>query len=273
METFLQDVRYGIRMLGKSPAFTAAAVLTLALGIGANTAIFSIVNSVLLKPLPFERPERVMLVAETWKGQHGSVSAGNFVDWQRESMVLEQLAAAQVSSFNLAAQENPERIVGDRVTYNFFSVFGVAPMLGRRAERQRLVPWWRCRTNSPVGRLHLAVGQAHTEILSQTLATNIFGANSHLFAVVFRPLDFVGTVRLRGHRCDCSVESSYFEHDSQKCRTPSTGRNDSDNSFPSVDIGFRCHQCPAWRGSCRSSVLIIHLCLWLLLRGYVLLLV
>jgi putative ABC transport system permease protein len=131
METLLQDVRYGFRMLGKSPAFTAAAVLTLALGIGANTAIFSIVNSVLLKPLPFDRPERVMLVAETWKGQQGSVSAGNFVDWQRESMVFKQLAAAQVSSFNLAAQENPERIVGDRVTYNFFSVFGVRPLLGR----------------------------------------------------------------------------------------------------------------------------------------------
>jgi putative ABC transport system permease protein len=131
MGTLLQDVRYGFRMLVKSPAFSVAAVLTLGLGIGANTAIFSMVNSVLLKPLPFDRPERVMLVAETWKGQPGSVSAGNFVDWQQQSTVFEQLAAAQVSSFNLAAQENPERIVGDRVTHNFFAVFGVAAMLGR----------------------------------------------------------------------------------------------------------------------------------------------
>ena len=131
METLLQDVRYGFRMLGKTPVFTAVAVITLALGIGANTAIFSVVNSVLLKPLPFDRPERVMLVRETWQGQNGSVSAGNFVDWQQQSTTFEQLGAAQVSSFNFAAQETPERVVGDRVTHNFFSVFGVAPILGR----------------------------------------------------------------------------------------------------------------------------------------------
>jgi hypothetical protein len=76
METLLQDVRYGFRMLVKSPAFAAVTVITLALGIGANTAIFSMVNSVLLRPLPFDQPERVMLVAETWQGQNGS--AGQF---------------------------------------------------------------------------------------------------------------------------------------------------------------------------------------------------
>jgi putative ABC transport system permease protein len=140
METLLQDVRYGFRMLVKSPAFAAVTVITLALGIGANTAIFSMVNSVLLRPLPFDQPERVMLVAETWQGQNGSVSAGNFVDWQQQNTAFEQLAAAQVSSFNFAAQDTPERVVGDRVTHNFFSVFGVAPMLGRTFARSEDQP-------------------------------------------------------------------------------------------------------------------------------------
>jgi putative ABC transport system permease protein len=131
MEALLHDARYGVRMLRKNPGFTAVTIITLAIGIGANTTIFSAVNGVLLKPLPFEQPERVVLVAETWKGQNGRVSAGNFVDWQEQSTAFEQLAAAQISSFNLATQNAPERIIGDRVTYNFFSVFGVAPILGR----------------------------------------------------------------------------------------------------------------------------------------------
>jgi putative ABC transport system permease protein len=131
METTLQDLRYGFRMLRKSPLFTTVAILTLALGIGANTAIFSVVNNVLLKPLPFDRPERVMLVAETWQGLNGRVSAGNFIDWQQQTTAFERLAAGQVFSFNLATREAPERIVGNRVTHNFFSVFGVAPILGR----------------------------------------------------------------------------------------------------------------------------------------------
>jgi putative ABC transport system permease protein len=131
METLLQDVRYGFRMLGKAPAFTAVAVITLALGIGANTAIFSAVNSVLLKPLAFDQPERVMLIAETWRGQHGSVSAGNFFDWQQQSASFEPMALAQAWSFNFAAGETPERIVGGRVTHDFFSVFRVPPILGR----------------------------------------------------------------------------------------------------------------------------------------------
>ena len=132
METLFQDVRHGFRMLMKNPGFTAVAVITLALGIGANTAVFSVVNAVLLRPLPFDSPDRVMSVSEVWQGQAGGgVSAGNFIDWQQASRAMEQLAAAQVSTFNLGSEQTPERIIGDRVTHNFFSVFAVSPLLGR----------------------------------------------------------------------------------------------------------------------------------------------
>jgi len=131
METLMQDVRYGLRMLRKSPGFTAAAVVTLALGIGVNAVIFSAVYSVLLKPLPFDHPDRVLLASETWQGNRGRVSVGNLLDWQQQTTVFEQLAAAQTSSFNLAASESPERIAGERVTHNFFAAFGAQPLLGR----------------------------------------------------------------------------------------------------------------------------------------------
>ena len=141
----------------------------------------------------------------------------------------------------------------------------------QRAERQTSIPWWRCGTNSNAPRLRLLGGQTTTENPAQDFRNRHFRNQFALVCRGFRTIDFAGTVRLRRHRCDCPEESSYFEHDSQKCRTPSPGRNDSDNSFPSVDIGFRCHQCPARRGSCGSPVLGLHLCLWLLLRGSVLL--
>src|SRR5690349_16691282 len=109
MGAFLQDLRYGIRMLEKNPGFTSVAVLTLALGIGANTAIFSVVNAVLLRPLAIEDPSRVVYLQEQWRGIFPGLSVGNFADVQRQSASYTELCASNEASFNLATAEPPER--------------------------------------------------------------------------------------------------------------------------------------------------------------------
>jgi predicted permease len=139
MKTFLQDFRYALRMLRKSPGFAAVAVGTLAVGIGANTAIFSLVRAVLLDPLPFGQPERVAMVMEVWKGRRGNVAPGMFADLQRDNRSFDRLAASRYASMNLAVGDEAERVLGASVTHEFFPVFGVAPVLGRtfRPEEDR----------------------------------------------------------------------------------------------------------------------------------------
>ncbi|MGA9769122.1 MAG: ABC transporter permease [Blastocatellia bacterium] len=133
METLLKDVRFGVRMLVKNPGFAVVAVIALALGIGANTAIFSVVNAVLLRPLPFEAPDRLMVIRETKLPQFPefSVAPGNFLDWQKQSTVFEQMAAIQTSPFNLVGTGEPERLQGQRVTDGFFAMLGAQPQIGR----------------------------------------------------------------------------------------------------------------------------------------------
>src|SRR2546423_14002522 len=104
MNTWTQDLRYGTRILLKNPAFTIVAVLTLAVGIGANTAIFSVVNAVLFRPLAMVQPDRVMLLTEIWRGRDGGdVSVGNFVDIRQQNSVFSSIAASANAAFNLAA--------------------------------------------------------------------------------------------------------------------------------------------------------------------------
>jgi len=131
MSSWIQDIRYALRSFGKSPGFTAAAVATLAIGIGANAAIFGLVEAVILRPLPFDQPDRVVFVAETWNDRRGNVSAGNFADLRAAARSFESLAAVRYGSFNLAEAGEPERVEGARVTQDFFKVFGVAPLRGR----------------------------------------------------------------------------------------------------------------------------------------------
>src|SRR5215831_16785378 len=132
MESLLQDMRYALRMFRNNPGFTAVAVLTLALGIGANTAIFSVVSAVLLRPLPYPNPDRMFLLTEVWRGQPGgSVSGGNFADWKAQSTAFDHVAAMQISSFNLATEGTPDRVSGERVSAGFLETFGVTPILGR----------------------------------------------------------------------------------------------------------------------------------------------
>jgi predicted permease len=126
-----QDTTYAVRQLVRTPAFTAIAVLTLALGIGATTAIFSAVRSVVLRPFPFAHPERVMVVNERWQGNDGAVSDGNFVDWYARQTSFEKLAAEQFTGFTVADKSSSDRLVGGKVTKDFFAVFGMRPALGR----------------------------------------------------------------------------------------------------------------------------------------------
>src|SRR5262245_24451888 len=139
MNTVLQDFRYAIRTLLRSPGFSALAIVTLALGIGANTAIFSLVHAVLLNPLPFANGDRVGVVMETWRDRRGNVAAGNFADLKAASRSFERLAAVRYTTYNLSGNEAPERVDGARVTHEFFDVFGVRPQMGRvfRPEEDR----------------------------------------------------------------------------------------------------------------------------------------
>src|SRR5689334_12200948 len=134
MDTILHDLRFGIRLLMKNPGFSAVAILALALGIGANTAIFSVVDAVLFKPLPFDHPERLV---EVWerdlnKGDdHDSVMASNYLDWKNRSRVFQDMAAHTGGPVNLSGTAEPERIRGARVSAGLFGVLGVRPQLGR----------------------------------------------------------------------------------------------------------------------------------------------
>ena len=132
LETLLQDVHFGLRMLRKNPGFTAVAVLTLALGIGANTAIFSVIDGMLLNPVPFREPDRIVSVHSRMPlFPHLGVSYPNFLDWQRESHSFEQMAAWRMDDFGLTGSGEPEMLKGEMVSTNFFSLLGVRPILGR----------------------------------------------------------------------------------------------------------------------------------------------
>src|SRR5262249_39211331 len=114
IEDLWQDLHYGARMLLKGPGFTLIVVITLALGIGANTTIFSLVNALLLRPLPYPDPDRLMVIRETKapEVQNSQVSPGNFLDWQKQNKVFARLEALTVKDFNLSGDGNPERVRG-----------------------------------------------------------------------------------------------------------------------------------------------------------------
>ncbi|HXG68900.1 MAG TPA: ABC transporter permease [Blastocatellia bacterium] len=133
MQILRQDIRYSARMLMKKPAFTAIAVLTLALGIGANTAIFTIVNAVLLRPLPYPEPERILQLGPDWAGSFQGVSPPKFIFWREHSQAFEAIAASQPTGagVNLAGVDEPEFVPGLRVSVDFFRVLGVNPVMGR----------------------------------------------------------------------------------------------------------------------------------------------
>jgi putative ABC transport system permease protein len=150
LESPFRDARFGLRTLGRSPSFTLVAVLTLGLGIGANTAIFSLVDAVLLQPLPFDDPDRLVMIWEdaTKLGYPQTEAApGNFLDWKSQATSFQDLAAYYGDALNLTGSGSPERIDVVRVTPNLLSLLGVEPALGR----------WFVETETPAGDFRVAL--------------------------------------------------------------------------------------------------------------------
>jgi hypothetical protein len=165
-DEMIQDLRYGVRMLLKNPGFTLVAVFTLSLGIGVNTAIFGIVNAVLLRPLPFKEPERLVMVWESnaAKGQtKGAVGSANFTDWKNQNRVFESLAAYASWNYNLTSGDEPQRLTAALVTAGFFQMLGTEAAVGRV-----LLPEDDQEANENV------------VVLSQALWQNRFGANREI---------------------------------------------------------------------------------------------
>ena len=181
MQSLLQDLRYAARMLLRNPGFTLVAVVTLALGIGANTAIFSVVHAVLLRPLPYPESEQLAWV---WmdnrkEGIHEDITSWpNFVDWRTQNQVFEGLAGVRDRTFNLTGSGEPEELRGANVTINFFDLMRVNPKTGRgftsdeeQEGRDRVVVignglWQRRFSGDPnvVGQMLSLNGQNHTII-------------------------------------------------------------------------------------------------------------
>ncbi len=175
MHTLWQDIRYGMHMLLKSPSFTLVAVVALALGIGANTAIFSVVNAVLLRPLPYKNPERLVMMWQTNLRQgigQDSVAAPNFLDWREQSQSFEHMAAYRGQSFNLTVGDKPEQLPGAVVSASFFQVLGVKAALGRLPQTE---------VDQPGGNL--------VAVLSHGLWQRHFGADPNLIG---KPLTLNG---------------------------------------------------------------------------------
>jgi putative ABC transport system permease protein len=134
MEMLWQDLRYAVRTGRKAPGFTLVALLTLALGIGANTAVFSILKAAVLDPLPFPQPDRLAQIWETNRrrdARREPISPHNFTDWRSQSRAFDEMAAYEYEAFALTGAGEPERIAVNSVTPGFFRVLGVKPVLGR----------------------------------------------------------------------------------------------------------------------------------------------
>lgn len=215
MVTLWQDLRYGARVLVKSPGFTSVAVLTLALGIGANTTIFSVINSLLFKPIPFPEAERLVLVWESDANEPQSryiVSAPNFEDWRRQNDVFANMTLFDSAGkgYNLSGDAEPERVSGVRVSASFFEVLGVRPQLGRTFLPDEDTPGkhrvlviddglWRSRYGadpSIVGKTVRVDGEAYTLIgvMPPGFEFQFGGPSRHLWA----PIDYTEGDRDRG---------------------------------------------------------------------------
>jgi predicted permease len=175
LDSLLKDLRFALRSLARRPSFTLLTLATIGLGIGANTAIFTVVNSVLLQPLPYPEPDELVMVWEQdrvrgWERVPGS--AEDFLVWRDESATLESLAGGAGASFSLTGDAAPEQVSGFRVTGDFFDVFGVAPLHG-----------------VPFGRESTVAGQDRKVVLSHGLWTRRFGEDPSL---VGRTIDVDG---------------------------------------------------------------------------------
>ncbi|HWQ31520.1 MAG TPA: ABC transporter permease [Blastocatellia bacterium] len=141
MQNFRRDLRFSVRVLLRQPAVTLVSIITLALGIGAGSAIFSVVNAVLLRPLPFREPEALIRIWETFQpGGYGTASVPNLKDWREQNEAFTALAAYQFANYGLQGREQPERVAAATVSANFFELLGVPPHLGRAFREDEEAP-------------------------------------------------------------------------------------------------------------------------------------
>ncbi|MBV8856408.1 MAG: ABC transporter permease [Acidobacteria bacterium] len=171
MRALIRDLRFGVRMLLKNSGFTLVAVLTLALGIGANTAIFSVVNAVLLRPLDYGEPERVVALWENVpaKGGRWRVAPANFLDWKGQNQVFEEVGAFGASTLNLTGEGEPAELQGSRVSEGYFGALGVRPALGRAFLAEEFEP-----------------GKGQVVILGQGLWRRRFGSDPNVLGKTVR---------------------------------------------------------------------------------------
>jgi putative ABC transport system permease protein len=166
MNTLLYDLRYGIRMLLKNPGFTFAALITLALGIASSTAIFSVIDGVLLHPLPYPDSENIMVISPTTRstGAPGGASApANYIDWAAQNDVFAFMSASRGEQFSLSDSDRPERVRGTMATSSMFQLFGIAPILGRTFQPSDEQP-----------------GRSHVVVLSSELWARRYGSDRNI---------------------------------------------------------------------------------------------
>jgi len=166
MNGVLQDLRYALRQLGKSPGFTTVAVIALALGIGSTTAIFSVVDAVLLRPLPYPESDRIVNVSLSQRSTGvggGAVSPGDYLDWAAQNHVFAYTAASRGWPVNLGGGDRPERVRGTMTSGDFFSLFGVRPLLGRTLTPEDSTP-----------------GNDHVVVVGEGIWTRLFGSDRGL---------------------------------------------------------------------------------------------
>jgi len=193
LERLKQDIVYAFRGMRRSPAFTLTAVLSLALGIGANTAIFSIVNAVLLRPLPYRQPDRLIMLWERDKNGDNAVAPADFRDWRAQSRSFEHLAAFIHTTFSITGGDRPERVAGELVSPDLLPLLGVAPALGRgfTPDDERQVPYT-CVILS-YGLWQRRFG-ADPQVIGQTLESN--GRKLTIVGVMPKGFDFpAGLIR------------------------------------------------------------------------------
>src|SRR4029077_14992562 len=175
IDNLARDLRFAVRMLRKSPLFTAVAVTAIAIGIGANTAMFSLVDAILLRPLPYPEPQRLIVVGTQQRGGTGMdlMGTADFLAWRDHQQSFEQVAVLNGAggSFALSGMGSPERIPGVRVSANFFSIFGVAPLKGRGFHPGEDLPGrpWVVVISEQFWRDHL---DSDPEVLNRTLTLN-----------------------------------------------------------------------------------------------------
>lgn len=206
MNSLWQDFRYGFRTLLKNPGFTLIAVITLALGIGANSAVFSVVNAVLIRPLPYNDPDRLAMVWETHPSlplPYMFASPPNFADWRDQQQVFEEISAFDIRDTNLVSGDEAERLQGSLVSANLFSLLGVSPSLGRGFESGEDDPG-----AQPVAIISNGLWQrrfgSSTNIIGETISLD--GQSYTVVGVMPRGFDFPPPIAFAGVARDVDVE-------------------------------------------------------------------